>query len=80
MASIQSARCLHAALLRPGTAGAFKTASGPLGAASVRHKSAAYGYTQAKALVFSKPGEPADVLRYALPRYPSQPLRHKPLT
>jgi mitochondrial enoyl-[acyl-carrier protein] reductase / trans-2-enoyl-CoA reductase len=31
--------------------------------AGVRHKSGPYGYTQAKALVFSKPGEPSDVLR-----------------
>ena len=31
---------------------------------AVRHKSGPYGYTQAKALVFSKTGEPGDVLRY----------------
>ncbi|KAF3768683.1 NAD(P)-binding protein [Cryphonectria parasitica EP155] len=31
-------------------------------AVPVRHKSGPYGYTQAKALVFSKPGEPVDVL------------------
>ncbi|KAK2008358.1 hypothetical protein LZ32DRAFT_662197, partial [Colletotrichum eremochloae] len=29
-----------------------------------RHKSGPYGYTQAKALVFSKEGEPSDVLQY----------------
>ena len=30
---------------------------------AVRHKSGPYGYTQAKALVFSKTGEPGDVLK-----------------
>lgn len=30
---------------------------------AVRHKSGPYGYTQAKALVFSKCGEPSEVLR-----------------
>jgi trans-2-enoyl-CoA reductase len=30
---------------------------------AARYKSGPYGYTQAKALVFSKPGEPSDVLR-----------------
>lgn len=30
---------------------------------AVRHKSGPYGYTQAKALVFSKYGEPSDVLK-----------------
>lgn len=65
MASVRPARCLSATLLRPRTAGASRLSSRPLGAASVRHKSGPYGYTQAKALVFSKPGEPADVLKYA---------------
>ena len=31
-----------------------------------RHKSGPYGYTQAKALVYSKYGNPADVLSYIL--------------
>lgn len=31
---------------------------------AARHKSGPYGYTQAKALVFSKPGDPAKVLKY----------------
>ena len=30
----------------------------------VRRKSGPYGYTQAKALVFSKNGEPSEVLKY----------------
>lgn len=30
---------------------------------AVRRKSGPYGYTQAKALVYSKNGEPSDVLR-----------------
>lgn len=37
-------------------------ARGPLMQTAVRFKSGPYGYTQAKALVFSKTGEPADVL------------------
>ncbi len=32
---------------------------------AVRYRSGPYGYTQAKALVYSKNGEPADVLKYA---------------
>lgn len=63
MAAIRPARCLNATFFRPRTAGALKPASRPLGAASVRHKSGPYGYTQAKALVFAKPGEPVDVLK-----------------
>lgn len=35
-----------------------------------RYKSGPYGYTQAKALVFSKEGEPSDVLQYVV----QQPL------
>lgn len=35
----------------------------PLRQAGVRYKSGPYGYVQAKALVFSKEGDPADVLR-----------------
>ncbi|KAL7948174.1 hypothetical protein V8C42DRAFT_313686 [Trichoderma barbatum] len=35
----------------------------PLSQQSVRRKSGPYGYTQAKALVFSKNGEPSDVLK-----------------
>lgn len=31
---------------------------------SARYKSGPYGYTQAKALVFSEPGEPAEALKY----------------
>lgn len=30
---------------------------------TVRHMSGPYGYTQAKALVFSKPGEPSEALQ-----------------
>lgn len=67
MASLRPARCFTATLLRPRTAGASCRPSRPLGAASVRCKSGPYGYTQAKALVFSKPGEPADVLKYGAP-------------
>ncbi|CAN8100429.1 unnamed protein product [Discula destructiva] len=59
MASLRPARCFSAASLRPQAARAPLRC---LGAASVRHKSGPYGYTQAKALVFSKPGEPSDVL------------------
>ncbi|RYP36717.1 hypothetical protein DL768_010915 [Monosporascus sp. mg162] len=42
-------------------AGAGARVSAPLTA--VRHKSGPYGYTQAKSLVFSKFGEPSDVLK-----------------
>ncbi|KAJ0123049.1 trans-2-enoyl-CoA reductase [Diaporthe amygdali] len=63
MATIRPARCLNFTFLRPRAAGSCRSSSRPLGAASVRHKSGPYGYTQAKALVFSKPGEPSDVLR-----------------
>ncbi|KAM0280642.1 hypothetical protein ACHAQH_003949 [Verticillium albo-atrum] len=35
---------------------------------AVRHKSGPYGYTQAKALVFSREGDPSDVLSYAATR------------
>ncbi|KAL6852232.1 hypothetical protein J3F83DRAFT_563776 [Trichoderma novae-zelandiae] len=35
----------------------------PLSQQAVRHKSGPYGYTQAKALVFSKNGEPSEVLK-----------------
>ena len=44
------------------TAGPSRVAAAPLTA--VRHKSGPYGYTQAKALVFSKTGEPGDFLKY----------------
>ncbi|CAH0016839.1 unnamed protein product, partial [Clonostachys rhizophaga] len=54
MASSQ--RLLAAGLGRP-AARALRVPS-----LAVRRKSGPYGYTQAKALVFSKPGEPADVL------------------
>ncbi|KAK7209719.1 hypothetical protein V2G26_016897 [Clonostachys chloroleuca] len=54
MASSQ--RLLAAGLGRP-VARALRVPS-----LAVRRKSGPYGYTQAKALVFSKPGEPADVL------------------
>ena len=36
---------------------------GATAASQVRFKSGPYGYTQTKALVFSKFGEPSDVLR-----------------
>lgn len=35
---------------------------------TVRRKSGPYGYTQAKALVFSKPGEPSEALQYVHPK------------
>lgn len=40
----------------------------PLSQQTVRRKSGPYGYTQAKALVFSKNGEPSDVLQWASTR------------
>lgn len=55
--------------------------------ATVRFKSGPYGYTQAKALVYSSHGEPADALKYALPapsagpparRRPCSPARARP--
>lgn len=40
-----------------------------------RHKSGPYGYTQAKALVYSKYGEPSDVLSYGPPfHFPLDPF------
>lgn len=82
MASLRPpARSLHATLLRPRSVGAPKLAARPLGAASVRHKSGPYGYTQAKALVFTRPGEPADVLSYGLlPLFPSRAKQAEKLT
>lgn len=57
-------RCLNAVLSRPRPCGTPKLPTRlSLGAASVRYKSGPYGYTQAKALVFPKAGEPVDVLR-----------------
>jgi trans-2-enoyl-CoA reductase len=38
----------------------------PLSQQTVRRRSGPYGYTQAKALVFSKTGEPSDVLKWVL--------------
>lgn len=61
MASLRPARCLNATILRPRTATVPQRC---LGAASVRYKSSAYGYTQAKTLVYSQAGEPTDVLKY----------------
>ncbi|ROV87797.1 hypothetical protein VSDG_09581 [Cytospora chrysosperma] len=56
-------RCLNAVLSRPRPCGTPKLPTrSSLGAASVRYKSGPYGYTQAKALVFPKAGEPVDVL------------------
>lgn len=52
-----------AATWRPISRNQAPTRQGPTMQASVRFKSGPYGYTQAKALVFSKLGEPADVLR-----------------
>jgi trans-2-enoyl-CoA reductase len=57
-------RPLASGLARP----VAKHRSQLLGAVSqsfVRRKSGPYGYTQAKALVFMKNGEPSDVLKYA---------------
>lgn len=39
------------------------TAGSKLSKTTVRHKSGPFGYTQAKALVYSKCGEPFDSLR-----------------
>lgn len=58
-------RPLASGLARPSAKlSAQQTTLLPITAA--RYKSGPYGYTQAKALVFSKPGEPSDVLRYIL--------------
>lgn len=38
--------------------------------ASLRHYSNAFGYTQAKALIFTDYGQPKDVLKYAHPQPP----------
>lgn len=56
-----------AAILRPALAGSARTAA-PLArlGAQKRWMSGPYGYTQAKALVFSEYGEPKDALRYAI--------------
>ncbi|KAL6858033.1 mitochondrial 2-enoyl thioester reductase [Amphichorda felina] len=55
-------RPLAAGLARPSAKTAAAAAFSRLPVTSVRRKSGPYGYTQAKALVFSKYGEPADVL------------------
>ncbi|ROV95394.1 hypothetical protein VMCG_08511 [Cytospora schulzeri] len=55
-------RCLNATLLRPRPSVTPELPTRSLGAASVRYISGPYGYTQAKALVFPKAGEPVDVL------------------
>ncbi|KUI54130.1 putative trans-2-enoyl-CoA reductase, mitochondrial [Cytospora mali] len=63
MATIRpTTRCFNATLLRPKPSVTPKLPFRSLGAASVRHKSGPYGYTQAKALVFPNAGEPIDVL------------------
>ena len=56
-------RPLAAGLARPSAKTAAAAAFSRLPVTSVRRKSGPYGYTQAKALVFSKYGEPADVLK-----------------
>lgn len=48
---------------RPTTTSRTATAAARLPTAPVRRKSGPYGYTQAKALVFPKYGEPSDVLQ-----------------
>jgi trans-2-enoyl-CoA reductase len=53
-------RPLAAGLARPS---ARVVVASRLPVAPVRRKSGPYGYTQAKALVFSKYGEPSDVLK-----------------
>lgn len=62
-----SSQCLNLRPLASGLArpAAAAKASGfnRLPATQVRRKSGPYGYTQAKALVFSKNGEPSDVLK-----------------
>ena len=55
-------RPLASALRRPAAAATATTAP-RCTVASKRFKSGPYGYTQAKALVFAKEGEPADVLK-----------------
>ncbi|KAH6604971.1 mitochondrial trans-2-enoyl- reductase [Trichoderma cornu-damae] len=49
-------------------------ASSPLSQQTVRRKSGPYGYTQAKALVFSENGEPSDVLKSVLLRSLAAPI------
>lgn len=60
-----ASQCLRLRPLATGLArpSAKTTAVGPLPMTPVRRKSGPYGYTQAKALVFSKNGEPSDVLK-----------------
>ena len=52
-----------AAAWRPAVRSQRCSRQSPMLQTAVRFKSGPYGYTQAKALVFSKTGEPADVLR-----------------
>lgn len=54
-----SAQC---ALPRAGRA-VGRLFSNPLSQQTIRRRSGPYGYTQAKALVFSQNGEPSDVLK-----------------
>lgn len=60
-----SSQCLR---LRPLVSGLARPSAKlqRLPTVAARYKSGPYGYTQAKALVFSKYGEPSDVLQYVL--------------
>lgn len=62
MAYSSAMRSLGAAGARTRIVDAVRSPSVSLPRTAVRHKSGPYGYTQAKALVFSKPGEPKEAL------------------
>ncbi|CCF32320.1 hypothetical protein CH063_04731 [Colletotrichum higginsianum] len=62
--SLRSSTTTLASALRPA---AGRRAQQNLPRVARRYKSGPYGYTQAKALVFSKEGEPSDVLQYDHP-------------
>ncbi|KAK1992614.1 zinc-binding dehydrogenase [Colletotrichum falcatum] len=62
--SLRATTAAAAAALRPAAGRrAWRQPRQLLPRVARRHKSGPYGYTQAKALVFSKEGEPSDVLR-----------------
>lgn len=64
MAVSNAAPALRAQLHRATLSSAASRLSTLLPRTFARHKSGPYGYTQAKSLVFSKYGEPSDVLTY----------------
>ncbi|KAI1812173.1 NAD(P)-binding protein [Poronia punctata] len=64
MATVRAGHPVLRTTLRPSSAVKWHNGPTPFGpSTSVRWKSGPYGYTQAKALVFSEYGEPADVLK-----------------